>query len=82
MHEAAVAIRPDVRFHPEIPLVALLCLVHSGIAFLFPVLRGGGGIDDGGVGEAMPLLEEVEAQHAFKPDGRASALAVGISGFG
>ena len=32
------AIQADVRFHPEVPLIALLGLMHLGIAFAFRVL--------------------------------------------
>ncbi len=148
--QAALAVDPDVRFHPEIPLVAFLRLVHSGVARLVLVLRGGRGVDDGGVherafaheqaalfevrvdgfedgctevvllqqppeleqgggvgngidrevdpeegahglavvngifecfvGQPIPLLEEVKAQHAFKSDGWPASLAVWISG--
>ena len=49
MHQLAVPIRPDVRFHPEIPLVALAGLVHFRVAFLFLVLGGGRCGDQGGV---------------------------------
>ena len=147
--QTAVTIHPDVRFHPEIPLVAFLSLVHFGVARLVLVLGGGGRVDDGGiderafpheqaalfkvgvdgfengraevvflqktpefeqgggvghgiggevdaeerthglavvngvferfVGQSIPLLEEVEAQHALQTDGRAASLAVGVS---
>jgi hypothetical protein len=38
-----------VRFHPEVPLAALLGLVHLGIACAFFVLGGGGRGDERGV---------------------------------
>ena len=38
--EAAGAVRADVRFHPEMPLVALLGLGHLRVALLRPVLVG------------------------------------------
>ena len=149
MNHSAVTVRPDVRFHPEIPLVAFLGLVHSGVARLVPVLRGGRRVDDGRVhkrafaheqaplfevrvdgfengraqvvflqkppeleqgggvghgmgskvdpeerahglavvngilkgfvGQTIPLLEEIQAQHALQPDGRTPAFALRIT---
>jgi hypothetical protein len=40
---------PDVRLHPEVPLVALLRLVHVGVALALGVLRRAGRSDDRGV---------------------------------
>ncbi len=40
------AIQADVRFHPEVPLIALLGLMHLGIAFAFRVLRRARSADD------------------------------------
>ena len=140
-----------MRFHPEIPLVAFLGLVHFRVAFLLCILGGGwcgdqGGVHQralaqqqplraqvgvdgleeaftqivgfeqpskvqqrGGVGhaarrqinagkslegltvvervfegfvrQAIPLLEEIDAEHSFQSDGRTTAFALGIMGF-
>jgi len=48
-HQLAVPIRTDVRFHPEIPLVALLGLVHLRVALPLLVLGGGRRGNQGGV---------------------------------
>jgi hypothetical protein len=48
-HRLAVPVRSDVRFHSKIPLVALLGLVHPGIALLAGVLGRGGRGDERGV---------------------------------
>ena len=43
-----MSIHADMSFHAEIPLIALLGLVHLGVAFLAGVLgRGGRGNDRG-----------------------------------
>jgi hypothetical protein len=42
MHQLAVPIRANVRFHPEIPLVALAGLVHFRVPLLLLILGGGG----------------------------------------
>ena len=63
--QAAVAIGTDVGFHAELPLVALLGLMHPGIAAAVLVLRRARGVDDGGVDKGAlahqhaPLLEAV-----------------------
>ena len=49
MHQAGYCIDSDVRFHSKIPLVALLCLVHLGIALFPDVLGGDGRGDDRGI---------------------------------
>src|ERR1039458_3894939 len=36
---------------------------------------------EGFVGQAIPLLEEINPQHPLQPDGRTSALAFGIERF-
>eukprot|EP00952_Eustigmatos_sp_NYUAD-ZCMA_P003416 14924-Eustigmatos_ZCMA.PRE.1 len=38
MHQPRVGIHPNVRLHPEVPLIALLRLVHLGVAFTRTVL--------------------------------------------
>lgn len=48
MHEFALASGADVRFHTEMPLIALLGLLHLRIARFYLVLGRGGGADDGG----------------------------------
>jgi len=40
-----------VRFHPEIPLIALLGLMHARVPGLVLILRGRRDIDDGGIDE-------------------------------
>ena len=49
MHQPAVPIRTDVRFHSEIPLVAFAGLVHLRVALLCLVLGGGRCGDQRGV---------------------------------
>lgn len=49
VNELGLAVHPHVRLHPEIPLIALLGLVHLGVARSFPVLRRGGCLDDRGI---------------------------------
>ena len=49
VHQPRVGIGADVGLHTEVPLVALLGLVHLGIARLVPVLGRGGRGDDGGI---------------------------------
>ena len=148
VHQLAVPVRADVRFHPEIPLVAFLGLVHFRVALLFLVLGGGRrgdqrgvhqgafaqqqalrgevgvdggeealaqivglqqaaelqerrgvrhalgiqvdaseaaqrlavveGVFEGFIGQAIPLLEEIDPQHPLQPDRRAAALALRI----
>ena len=39
------------------------------------------GVFEGFVGQAIPLLEEIDAQHPLQSDGRTSALAFRIEGF-
>src|SRR3989475_13176445 len=44
-----LAIYSHVRLHPEVPLFALLRLVHLRIALLLPILGRSGGVQDGRV---------------------------------
>jgi len=44
--QLAAAVDPEMRLHPEIPLVALLGLMHLGIARLIGILGRGRRIDD------------------------------------
>jgi hypothetical protein len=62
--QLAAAVHPDMRFHPEIPLVALLRLVHLGIACLVGILGRGRCIDDGRIddragGHLQPLRRQM-----------------------
>lgn len=75
MDELDLAVRPNVRLHAEMPLIALLGLLHFGVARFLLVLGRGWGADDGGVHnrplgnlEAAPVqvasdfLEDLPAQ--------------------
>jgi len=46
MDQLAAAVNPEMRLHPEIPLVALLGLMHLGIARLLGILGRRGRTDD------------------------------------
>ena len=64
VHQPRLGIHADVRLHPEVPLVALLGLVHIGVARLVLVLgrtgRGDDGrIDDRAGAHQQPLLAQV-----------------------
>lgn len=54
MHQAAVGVHSDVRFHPEEPPVALPGLMHLGVALTFDV-PGGAGRRDSRVNHAAAL---------------------------
>jgi len=62
VHQAAVGIDADVRLHPEEPLVALLGLMHLGVALAFGVLGGAGRRDDGRVHDAAALEQQALAR--------------------
>ena len=47
MNDLQPAVNTDVRFHPEVPLIALHGLVHLGIALTFGVFRRAWRRDDG-----------------------------------
>lgn len=49
MDQPGLRVRADVRFHPKVPLVPLLDLVHLGIARLARVLGRGWRGDDRGI---------------------------------
>src|SRR5450830_637647 len=49
VHQPALAVHADVHLHTEVPLVALLGLMHFRIASLVLVLGGAGRCNDGGV---------------------------------
>ena len=61
--QAGVFIHSDVDFHTEIPLVALLCLVHRWVPLTSFVFGGTGSRDQGGINDHAllnghtPLLE-------------------------
>ncbi len=63
MHQPAVSVDTDVGFHSEVPLIALLGLVHLGIARARAVLRRTGscnqrGIDHRAALEQQPLVQK------------------------
>ena len=68
MHKSAERIDPDVAFHAEPPFIALLRLVHLGIALLLRVLSGRRRIDNGGVHHS-PTLEHMPRFHHDAVDG-------------
>lgn len=49
VNQLAATVHADVRFHAEVPLISLLCLMHLGVALLVLVLRRGRRIDDAGI---------------------------------
>jgi len=53
--QASVLVDADVDFHAEIPLVALLGLVHLGIPLALLVLGGAGSRDQGGIDDRSLL---------------------------
>ena len=57
VHQAAGGINGDVRLHAEVPLVALLGLVHLGVALTVLVLGRARRGNDGRVDDAA-LLEQ------------------------
>ncbi len=57
VHQPRLRVRADVRLHAEIPLVALLGLVHAGGALLLGILGRRRRVDDGGV-DHRPLAHE------------------------
>jgi len=64
MNDFRLAVHADMRFHAEVPLVALLCLMHLGIPLLGPVLRRTGRTDnrrihDGPVAELQPVRRQI-----------------------
>jgi len=64
VHDAGIAVHANVSLHAEVPLVALLRLVHLGVSLAFPVLRGARGSNERGIHdgasphEAASLLEQ------------------------
>ena len=54
MHQAGLAIRPDVQLHPEVPIIAFLGLVHLRVAALVLVLGRGRRGDQGRIDNRAP----------------------------
>ena len=66
MDQAGVLVDADMDFHPEIPLVAILGLVHLRIALPLFVLGGAGGRDQGGINDrALPHRHPSRAEVGF-----------------
>jgi len=53
--QATLGIDPYVGLHPEVPLIALLGLMHLGVALLGFVFGRAGSLNDGGI-DQRPLL--------------------------
>ena len=63
MNQLGLAIHTDMRLHAEVPLVALLGLMHLGIPLFLPILCRTGRTDDGGINEGPPAdLQPVGGQ--------------------
>jgi hypothetical protein len=58
VHQAAVGVDRNVRLHAEVPLVALLGLVHLRVALAFGVLGRARRSDDRGIHDAAALEQE------------------------
>ena len=65
MHQARVGIDANVRLHLEVPLVALLSLVHLGVTLAVTVLGAAGRGNQGGVHHGAGLENQ-----AFLSQGR------------
>jgi len=75
VHHIGVGIDSDVGFHAKVPLLALLGLMHVGVALAAVVLGGAGGGDergvhDGALPEQQPFAAEfgVDAAQNLGPD--------------
>ena len=55
MDQSACRIHPDMDFHPVVPLIALLGLVHLWIPLALLVFRGGWGGNQGGINDRSLL---------------------------
>ena len=78
MYQTRLGIDANVRFHPEVPLVAFLGLVHLGIALPFAILGRRWRGDDRGVNNgAFPstLLRTKAGDNAASICGQGSRLA-------
>ena len=58
VHESGIDIGTDMDLHAEVPLVALLRLMHLGIALLVPVLRRGRRVDDSRIDHRAALEQQ------------------------
>ena len=67
MHHPRGDIHPDMRLHPEVPLIALLGLVHLRVAALLLVLGRRRGGDDGGIDDRA-LAHQQAALLQHRPD--------------
>jgi len=70
----AFPVHSHVDLHAEIVLVSLLRGVHIGVPLPVPVLRGGGGVDDGSFRELQSLLIEVGVDFLKDPLAEAVSL--------
>ena len=63
VHYARTGVHPDMRLHPEVPLVPLLRLMHLRVPLPGTVLGGGWRLDDGGVHDgSLPELQPLGLQ--------------------
>jgi len=67
MYQPGVGIDADVRLHAEVPLIALLGLMHLGVTLALRVLGRGRGRDDRGINDGA------FAQHSFQTNWRSPA---------
>lgn len=58
VYQTGISIHPDMGFHSEVPLVALLDLVHLGVALAGNVLGGAGCCNQGGVHHGAGLEQQ------------------------
>ena len=58
VHQAGICIYADMRFHSEVPLVALLDLVHLGIALVRAVLGRARCSNQGGIDYSAALEQQ------------------------
>ncbi len=54
MNQLRPAVHADMRLHAEVPLVALLGLMHFGIALFLLIFCRTGRTDDGGIDDGRP----------------------------
>ena len=63
VHQPRDCVHPDVRLHPEVPLIPLLDLMHRGVARLGAVLRRRRRVEDGRVHDrAFPQPQALRRQ--------------------
>ena len=58
VHQATVSVHANVRFHAKVPLIALLGLVHLGVACARAVLGGTGRGNQGGIDHGAGLEQQ------------------------